>query len=55
LLGGGYSDANVGSQEMDGFESSFPAIDTTNDVSSPFAFAQDSVPDRSHLVATSET
>lgn len=31
LLGGGYSQANVGGQEMDGFESSFPAIDTTNE------------------------
>ncbi|KAH9861817.1 hypothetical protein J1614_011570 [Plenodomus biglobosus] len=33
LLGGDYTDANAGSQEMSGFESSFPAIDTTNDVS----------------------
>jgi hypothetical protein len=33
LMGGDYSQANVGGQEMDGFESSFPAIDTTNDVS----------------------
>jgi hypothetical protein len=33
LLGGEFSQANVGSQEMSGFESSFPAIDTTNDVS----------------------
>jgi hypothetical protein len=33
LLGGDFSQANVGSQEMSGFESSFPAIDTTNDVS----------------------
>jgi hypothetical protein len=41
LLGGGYSDANVGSQEMDGFASSFPAIDTANDVSSPSAFTVD--------------
>lgn len=32
LLGGGGA-ANVGSQEIQGFESSFPAIDTTNDVS----------------------
>jgi hypothetical protein len=32
LLGGDYSDANVGGQEMSGFESSFPAIDTSNDV-----------------------
>jgi hypothetical protein len=30
LLGGG---GNVGGEEMQGFESSFPAIDTTNDVS----------------------
>jgi hypothetical protein len=37
LLGGDYSQANVGSQEMDGFESSFPAIDTSNDVSSTCA------------------
>ena len=35
LLGGDYSQANVGGQEMDGFESSFPAIDSTNEVSSP--------------------
>jgi len=35
LLGGDYKDANHGSQEMSGFETSFPAIDTTNDVSSP--------------------
>jgi hypothetical protein len=33
LLGGDFSQANVGGQEMSGFESSFPAIDTTNDVS----------------------
>jgi hypothetical protein len=33
LLGGDFSQANVGSQEMSGFESSFPAIDTTNNVS----------------------
>ena len=32
LLGGDYSDANVGGQEMSGFESSFPAIDTSNNV-----------------------
>lgn len=32
LLGGGFSQANVGSQEMSGFESSFPAIDTQNNV-----------------------
>ena len=33
LLGGDYSQADAGSQEMSGFESSFPAIDTTNEVS----------------------
>lgn len=33
LLGGDFGQANVGGQEMSGFESSFPAIDTTNDVS----------------------
>ena len=33
LLGGDFSQANIGGQEMSGFESSFPAIDTTNDVS----------------------
>lgn len=34
LLGGDTSfQANTGSQEMEGFESSFPAIDTTNEVS----------------------
>jgi len=33
LLGGDFGgQANVGSQEMSGFESSFPAIDTTNEV-----------------------
>ena len=32
LLGGEFSQANVGTQEMDGFQSSFPAIDTTNEV-----------------------
>jgi hypothetical protein len=36
LLGGDYSQANVGGQEMNGFESSFPAIDTTNEVSRPY-------------------
>ncbi|CAO2653972.1 Nn.00g107050.m01.CDS01 [Neocucurbitaria sp. VM-36] len=35
LLGGDFSQANVGSQEMDGFESSFPAIDTTNEHMAP--------------------
>jgi hypothetical protein len=34
LLGGDFSQAHVGGQQMDGFESSFPAIDTSNDVSS---------------------
>jgi hypothetical protein len=38
LLGGDFSQANVGGQEMDGFESSFPAIDTTNEVSTPDIF-----------------
>jgi hypothetical protein len=33
LLGGDFSQANNGSQEMSGFESSFPAIDTSNEVS----------------------
>lgn len=34
LLGGDFGgQANVDSQEMSGFESSFPAIDTTNEVS----------------------
>lgn len=34
LLGGGGTEfqANVGGEEIMGFESSFPAIDTTNDV-----------------------
>jgi hypothetical protein len=32
LMGGDFNQANVGGQAMDGFESSFPAIDTTNDV-----------------------
>ena len=32
LLGGGYSQAQTSGQEMSGFESSFPAIDTTNEV-----------------------
>lgn len=31
LLGGDFQ-ANVGGEEMSGFESSFPAIDTTNEV-----------------------
>jgi hypothetical protein len=34
LLGGGFdSNANAGGEEMSGFESSFPAIDTSNEVS----------------------
>lgn len=33
LLGGDYSQAKVGGQELGGFESSFPEIDTTNEVS----------------------
>jgi hypothetical protein len=34
LLGGGDTSfqANVGGEEISGFESSFPAIDTSNDV-----------------------
>ena len=44
LLGGEYSQANVGSQEMDGFENSFPAIDTTNDVSNASSFTQAATP-----------
>ena len=40
LLGGDFSQANVGGQEMSGFESSFPAIDTTNDVSTPASLAK---------------
>ncbi|KAF3035783.1 hypothetical protein E8E12_002596 [Didymella heteroderae] len=36
LLGGDFGgQANVGSQEMSGFESSFPAIDTTNEHMAP--------------------
>ncbi|EMD97280.1 hypothetical protein COCC4DRAFT_72767 [Bipolaris maydis ATCC 48331] len=35
LLGGGFSQAQAGGEEMSGFESSFPAIDTTNEHMAP--------------------
>jgi hypothetical protein len=34
LLGGGFTQAQAGAEDMSGFESSFPAIDTTQ-VSNP--------------------
>lgn len=36
LGGGGDFQANVGGETMEGFEDSFPAIDTTNDVRPTF-------------------
>lgn len=53
LLGGDYSQANVGGQQMDGFESSFPAIDTTNEVGTPHPSQSQHRPECDHELALS--